>query len=78
VVNKMDTTGTFRKESMEFEGGGLTGVEKIMVLDGGRYEIVVNGCFEDLEGGVGLKRVWEFVPETGKKSNERVNVSSNS
>ena len=22
-VNKMDTTGTFRKESREFEGGGL-------------------------------------------------------
>ena len=30
-------------------GGGLTGVEKIMVLDGGRHEMVVNSCFEDLE-----------------------------
>ena len=72
------TTGTFRKESREFEGGGLTGVVKINILDGGRYEMVVNSCFEDLEGGVGLKRVWEFVPEAGKKRNERVNVSSNS
>ena len=26
-VNKMDTTGTFRKESREFEGGGF-GVDK--------------------------------------------------
>ena len=33
------------------------GVEKIMVLDGGRYDMVVNSCFEDLEGGVGLKSV---------------------
>jgi len=32
----MDITGTFRKESREFEGGGLTVVEKINVLDGGR------------------------------------------
>jgi len=35
-------------------------------LDGERYEMVVNSCFEDLEGGVGLKRVWEFVPEVEK------------
>ena len=38
-VNKMDTTGAFRKESREFEGwvgmGGLSGVEKIEDLDGG-------------------------------------------
>jgi len=27
--------------------------------------MVVNSCFEDLEGGVGLKSVWEFVPEAG-------------
>ena len=37
---KMDIIGTFRKESREFDGrwvwGGLTGVEKIEVLDGGR------------------------------------------
>ena len=37
---KMDITGTFRKESREFEGGGLgwiilSGVEKIEDLDGG-------------------------------------------
>ena len=38
-VNKMDTTGTFRKESREFKVGvwdGLAGLEKIVVLDGGR------------------------------------------
>ena len=29
--------------------------------------MVVNSCFEDLEGRVGLKRVWEFVPKAGKK-----------
>ena len=37
---KMDITGTFWKESREFEGGGFgmdqRGVEKIEVLDGGR------------------------------------------
>ena len=38
-----------------------------MVLDGGRQEMVVNSSFEDLEGRVGLKSVWEFVPEAGKK-----------
>ena len=40
--------------------------------------MVVNNCFEDLEGGVGFKRVWEYVPEEGKKRNERVKVSSDS
>ena len=41
--------------------------------------MVVNSCFKDLEGRVGLKRVWEFVPEVGKKNrNERVKVSSDS
>ena len=58
--------------------GGLTGVQKIKILDGGRYEMVVNSCFEDVEGRVGLKRVWEFVPEVGKKRNKRVKVSSDS
>ena len=29
--------------------------------------MVVNSCFEDLEGRVGLKRVWEFVPKVGEK-----------
>ena len=39
-----------------------------MVLDDGRLEMVVNSCFEDLEGRVGLKRVLEFVPEVGKNN----------
>ena len=41
------------------------GVEQIEVLDGGRKEVVVNNYFEDLEGRVRMKRVWEFVPKTG-------------
>ena len=40
--------------------------------------MVVNGCFEDMEGRVGLKRVWEFIPKAGKKRNERVKVRSDS
>jgi len=38
----------------------------------------VNSCFEDVEGRVELKSVWEFAPEEGKKGNERVKVSSDS
>ncbi len=37
--------------------------------------MVMNSCFKDLEGGVGLKGVGEFVPEAGEKGNERVKVS---
>ena len=77
----MDTTGTFRKEAgnlKEVGLGGLTGVEKILVLDGGRSEVVVNNSFEGLEGRMGLKRVWEFIPKVGKKRNERMKVSSDS
>ena len=40
--------------------------------------MVVNSCFEDLEGRVGLQCVWEFVPKVGKKRNERMKVSSDS
>ena len=40
--------------------------------------MVVNRYFEDLEGRVGLKRVWEFVQKAGKKRNERMKVSSDS
>jgi len=29
--------------------------------------VVGNGCFEGLEGRMGLKRVWEFIPKAGKK-----------
>ena len=38
--------------------------------------MVVNSCFEGLEGRRGLKRVWEFIPKVGKKRNERVKVSN--
>ena len=40
--------------------------------------MVVNSCFEGLEGRMGLKRVWELIPKAGKKRNERVKVSSDS
>ncbi len=40
--------------------------------------MVVTSCFEDLEGGVGLKRVREFAPEAGEKRNEGVKVSRES
>ena len=53
-------------------------VENIEDLDGGREEVVVNSCFEDLEGRIGLKKVWEFMPKAGNKRNERVKVSSDS
>ena len=43
------------------------GVENIVVSDGGRLEVMVNSCLEDLEGKVRLKRVREFVPKAGKK-----------
>ena len=38
--------------------------------------MVVNSCFEDLEGRVGLRRVWEFVPKVGEKKSERLKGSS--
>ena len=40
--------------------------------------MVVNRCFKDLEGGMELKRVWEFVSEVGKKRNERMKGTSDS
>ena len=43
------------------------GVEKIVVLYAERWEMVVNSRFEVLEGRVGLKRVWEFVPKAEKR-----------
>ncbi len=39
--------------------------------------MLVNICFEGLEGRMGLNRVWEFIPKVGKQRNERVKVSSN-
>jgi len=43
------------------------GAEKIEDLDGGREEVVVNCCFEDLERRMGLNRVREFIPKVGKR-----------
>ena len=79
-VRKMNTTLSGRKaRNLKEVGLGWTnGRREDNGLDGGRYEMVVNSCFEDLEGKVGLRRVWEFVKEAGKKRNLRVKVSSNS
>ncbi len=40
--------------------------------------MVVNDCFKERDGAVGLMRVREFVPEAGEKRNERVKVSRDS
>ena len=40
--------------------------------------MVVNCCFEGLEGRMGMNRVREFISKVGKKRNERVKVSSDS
>ena len=40
--------------------------------------MVLNSCFEGLEGRMGLNRVREFIAKLGKKRNERVKVSSDS
>ena len=53
------------------------GIEKIKIWDGGRYVMVVNSCFKDLEGRVGLKSVG-VCSKGGKKRNERVKVSNDS
>ena len=34
----------------------------------------MNNCSEDLEGRVGMKSMWEFVPKVGKKRSERMKV----
>ena len=52
--------------------GELTRIEKTMVSDGGRSEMTVNSCLEDLEGRMRLKRMWKFVLQVGvgKKRNK--------
>ena len=45
----------------------VNGVEKIVVLDWGRSEMVVNSCLEDLEGRMRLKRMWKLIPQVGEK-----------
>ena len=40
--------------------------------------MVVNSCFEGLEGRMGFNTVREFTLKVGKKRNERVKVSSDS
>ena len=58
--------------------GWINVSRKDLRMDGGRQEVVVNSCFEGLEGRMGFNRVREFIPKAGKKRNERVKVSSDS
>ena len=51
---------------------------KDQVFGWGVIVLVMNSCFEGLEGRMGLNRVREFIPKLGKKRNERVKVSSDS
>ena len=46
---------------------GLTRVEKTMVLDLEQSEMLMNGCPEDLERKMRLKRMWKLIPQVGKK-----------
>ena len=58
--------------------GCINGGRKDQGFGWGTKEVVVNCCFEGLEGRMGLNRVREFIPKAGKKRNERVKVSSDS
>ena len=68
--NNVVLQGLSRKKAWNLKEVGLgwiNGGRKDHGFDGGRKEMVVNSCFQDLEGRVGLKRAWEFVPKVGKK-----------
>uniref|UniRef100_UPI00358E125B junction-mediating and -regulatory protein-like n=1 Tax=Myxine glutinosa TaxID=7769 RepID=UPI00358E125B len=41
-----------------------------MVLDGGRYEMVVNSCLEDVEERMRLTRMWKLVAPVGKRGKQ--------
>ena len=47
--------------------GWINGGKKRSWFWMGEDEVVVNSCFEDLEGRMGLKRVWEFIPKVEKR-----------
>ena len=49
----------------------LTRGEKIMVLDWGRCEMVMNSCFEDLEESMRVKRMWKLIPRVEKKEGNK-------
>ena len=72
-VDKMDTEGNAQEGKLKIlkEVGlgwmGLKRVEKIMVLDWGQSEMVVNSCLEDVERRKRLKRMWKLVPQVVKK-----------
>ena len=57
---------TLRKENWKCRRrigvGGFTRVEKIMILEWGRSEMVVNSYLEDLGGRMRLKRMWKLIP----------------
>ena len=71
MVDKMDIEGNSQEGKLEIWkeeglGRGLKRVERFMVLDWGRSEMVMNSCFEDLEGRMRWKRMWKLVPQVGQ------------
>ena len=70
-VDKMDTGGNVegKLEIWKEEGLGvrLTRVEKIMVLDCRRSEMVVNSSLGELEGRMRLMRMCKLIQQVGKK-----------
>ena len=72
----MDTDGKSGGKTGNLEVGMIgrrgcfTRVEKIMVLDWGQSEMVVNSCLEDMEGRMRLRRMWKLVPRVGKNWNK--------
>ena len=68
-VDQMVTEGNSEEGKMEIwrgEGWGweraVNGVSKIMVLDWGRFEMVVNSCLEHREGRMRFKGMWKLIP----------------
>ena len=47
--------------------GWINGGRKDRAFGWGKMRDGGEQLFEDLEGSVGLKRVWEFIPKAGKK-----------
>ena len=66
----MDITGTFRKESREFEGGELGWIIGGIKDRGFGWGMIRGGgeqCFEGLEGRMGMNRVRVLFHRRGKR-----------
>ena len=71
-MDKMDTEGNYKEGKLKIWmevglGWVFTRLGKIMVLDGGRSEMVVNSGLEDLEVRMRLKKMWKLVPQVEKR-----------